>query len=299
MFHVYDIIMMFLKMATGIVTALVRFVLAMVIALFTLPRMDASPLPGWVERYLLLDAGSQSYHAMILLHHRHSNPVMNIAVQVWTLAAFHRDECLEGRAHFLPRFSLVMGGSDTDTVCDAQPVPDTEAWTQDKRYRAGHMLYQDLANQNRATQAVAVEGANEQFKMYSPGKTRVMNKWRLAIMLLRLPWLREFRVQEAHHDDFEALEVEIKDAKKKHGSKRGKMDKDEEKSSPESKTGDGVEDGVELATLKRPVSVVLGGSIAVVSELSHNPANAAATANGAVTVLVGHALHAAESEVAV
>ena len=78
-FHVYDIIMMFLKMATGIMTALTRFIMAMVIAIFTLPRMDASPLPGWVERYLLLDMGSQSYHAMIMVHHRHSNPHVLVA----------------------------------------------------------------------------------------------------------------------------------------------------------------------------------------------------------------------------
>ena len=238
-FHVYDIIMMFLKMATGIMTALTRFIMAMVIAIFTLPRMDASPLPGWIERYLLLDMGSQSYHAMIMLHHRHSNPVMTMAIQVWSLATFHRDECRNNRMHFIGRHSLAMGGGETPSVCTAMPARDDEAWTKDPRYAKGHMLYVDLAKEDRATQSIPLAGKGEQFGRWSADKTRVMNKWRLAISLMRLPWLREFRVHDPHCDTMANLDRDIKVAKKRASKAkvRGKKAKDDG-SDEEQKEGD-------------------------------------------------------------
>lgn len=74
-FNAYDLFQSFMQMYTGIVTALVRFILVVVIGLLTLPRLDRSPMPAWVERYLLLDTGSKAYHATILQYATFNNPL--------------------------------------------------------------------------------------------------------------------------------------------------------------------------------------------------------------------------------
>jgi len=53
-----------------------------VISLVSLPRMTRSPLPAWFEYYLLLDSGSRSYQALVLLQHTYNHPVMRVAAWI-------------------------------------------------------------------------------------------------------------------------------------------------------------------------------------------------------------------------
>ena len=75
----FDLYKILLQIVAGIVKSLVRFVLVVVTVLFSLPRLDRSPFPAWVEMYLLLDSGSKSYQGVILLYHTMNNPVMRVA----------------------------------------------------------------------------------------------------------------------------------------------------------------------------------------------------------------------------
>jgi Ca2+-binding EF-hand superfamily protein len=75
LYHLYDLVTIFLKIAAGFMTAFVRFIITIVIALFTLPRIDVSPLPAWIERYLELDAGSKSFHAVLKSYHTFNHPL--------------------------------------------------------------------------------------------------------------------------------------------------------------------------------------------------------------------------------
>ena len=77
-FMAFDIYNIFMSCVTGIIKAIVRFVLAVVVLLFSLMRMDVSLFPAWVEYYLLLDTGSKSYQSVVVLHHHHNHPVLRV-----------------------------------------------------------------------------------------------------------------------------------------------------------------------------------------------------------------------------
>ena len=77
------------QVAAGLVKSIVRFILVLIVVFFSLPRLDRSPFPAWVEYYLLLDVGSKSYQGVIITYHLHNNPVMRVAC--WVLQEDSRD----------------------------------------------------------------------------------------------------------------------------------------------------------------------------------------------------------------
>lgn len=86
---VFELWELLTQVAAGIVKSIVRFVMVIVAVLFSLPRIDRSPFPAWIEYYLLLDTGSKSYQGMICMYHVHNNPVMRVAC--WILLEDSRD----------------------------------------------------------------------------------------------------------------------------------------------------------------------------------------------------------------
>jgi len=80
----YDLYELMLSCVTGITKALVRFALVCGVTLFSLPRMDVSLFPAWLDYYIALDSGARAYHAIIATYHAHNNPVMRVAV--WIMA---------------------------------------------------------------------------------------------------------------------------------------------------------------------------------------------------------------------
>merc|ERR1712087_605808 len=74
----FDLWEILIKIAASVVTAIIRFVLTIVAVVISLPRMDRSPFPAWMEVYLLLDSGSRSYQGLILLSHQHNNPILRV-----------------------------------------------------------------------------------------------------------------------------------------------------------------------------------------------------------------------------
>jgi len=81
-FMAFDAFRIFLTIIVGFTKGLVRFILVIVSTLISLPRMDRSPFPAWVETLLLLDSGSKSYQGMIVMWHQQSNPVLNAFVWI-------------------------------------------------------------------------------------------------------------------------------------------------------------------------------------------------------------------------
>jgi hypothetical protein len=77
---VYDVVQAFLSMFTGLITALVRMILAIAMAVITLPRLDRSAMPAWVSRYLNLDSGGAC--AVLLLF-------LGPMLVVWGLIWYH------------------------------------------------------------------------------------------------------------------------------------------------------------------------------------------------------------------
>ena len=174
-FHMFDLVMVVFRLFTGPITALVRAIMGFGIALITLPFMDRSPIPGWIERYLLLDMGSQSFHAMILLHHRLSNPVVNVAIELWAHATFRRSS---NNTAVPLRHESALGDVDNHGVAS------TDDWIHDPRYEAGHALYEQLVkDKDRAFTA------KEKWTVTATGKKGLgPMRWHLAVMLIRCPW---------------------------------------------------------------------------------------------------------------
>lgn len=57
---------MFLQLYTGIMVAVARFLVAVVVQLLTMPRMDKTALPAWIERYTNLDSGTLIAASLVL-----------------------------------------------------------------------------------------------------------------------------------------------------------------------------------------------------------------------------------------
>ena len=114
----YDLYELLLSCVTGITKALVRFALVIVVTLFSLPRMDVSIFPAWLDYYIALDSGARAYRtphspttapdafepaftapvrraadSLIVSYHQHNNPLLRVFV--WTIqedAARRRNE---------------------------------------------------------------------------------------------------------------------------------------------------------------------------------------------------------------
>lgn len=80
LFMGWDMVQILLTVVTGVSKSITRFALVTVAVLFSLPRIDRSPFPAWLETYFLLDTGSKSYQAVIVMYHHHNNPVMRVFV---------------------------------------------------------------------------------------------------------------------------------------------------------------------------------------------------------------------------
>ena len=74
----FDLFQLLVSCVTGIVKGLMRFVMVTVVNILSLPRMDISIFPAWVDYYLMLDTGAKSYFGMVLMYHAHNNPLMRV-----------------------------------------------------------------------------------------------------------------------------------------------------------------------------------------------------------------------------
>jgi len=75
---VFDFILLFISLIAGIASGFIRFIIALVIALFTLSLVNEPLLPAWVEKikFFFLDLVNRSYLSLIYLHHLHNNPIL-------------------------------------------------------------------------------------------------------------------------------------------------------------------------------------------------------------------------------
>ena len=180
-FHHYDLYMLIVRLATGFVVALVRFIMTIVIALITLTRANVSPLPAWVERYALLDTGSKSFQATLKVNHLFNNPIFRVACWLLVEDSAHRRACTAGKkdvGSYLASVDQLCGKfklfeEEAHTVeTKKNDDPDTAAQTQNKA---------DVAEDTRVT--------------VRPRRRSGLGvlRWRLAIMLHHYPQLRFYR----------------------------------------------------------------------------------------------------------
>ena len=172
-FHVYDLWMLISRLATGIMTALIRFFITIAIALVTLTRADVSPLPAWIERYLLLDTGSRSFQGAVKAYHHFNNPIFRVACWMLTEDSKRRRKAAFGFGNGMATVAQMCGrikwhstSEAKDDDCDASASAKQDAsTTKDKK----------ITVKTRRRSGLGVL------------------RWRLAIMLHRFPQLRYYR----------------------------------------------------------------------------------------------------------
>ena len=176
--------MLIVRLATGVMTAVVRFFLTVAVALITLTRADVSPLPAWIERYFLLDTGSKSFQAAVKAYHHFNNPIFRVAC--WILA-----EDPKRRRQAVLEFE--NGVATVGQLCGRI------------RWYSGSESEDDDEGDTSKSKKEAVSTKDTRVTVRTRRRSGLgVLRWRLAIMLHRFPQLRYYR---AHY-------LARKDAKK-------------------------------------------------------------------------------------
>ena len=253
-FHHYDLFMLIVRLATGFVTALVRFIITVGVALVTLTRANVSPLPAWIERYTLLDTGSKSFQAVLKVNHRFNNPIFRVAC--WVLM-----EDSARRRELTAAASATDAADDGKQIKDASDVPGDLVSVEQLCGQIKLFEEEEGANNVETKKTDAPDTTEEtQKKVDVAEDTQVTVKtrrhsglgvlrWRLAIMLHHYPQLRYYR---AHY-------LAREDAKKPHSWKQGPA------RDPEMPTTD----RTPLPALSDPTSSVATTTERSMAELAH------------------------------
>ena len=186
-FHHYDLWMLIVTLATGIMTAVVRFFITIAVALLTLTRADVSPLPAWIERYLLLDTGSKSFQAALKAYHHFNNPIFRVACWMLTEDSKRRKELFGKGFHAAGVTTSESSMVTVDKLCGKVKFDDgkkeVDAASEAKDDESGTTTETTITVKTRRRSGLGVL------------------RWRLAIMLHRFPQLRYYRAHYlAHHD---------------------------------------------------------------------------------------------------
>ena len=196
-FMVYDVAESFVSMFTGITTALVRMILAIAMAVITLPRLDRSAFPAWVSRYLNLDTGLQSYRGVIVQCHTFNNPVAVVFVALLLEAVRKKKQAASGGsqggltsedlADGLASGPSYGGLSLSDGLLTVSVVPRSTVGV-------------DAAGQAADAGTLPSESPPETVKhmqsaraRMTPRRRAVAFRFQLAVLLLRMPQLRQYR----------------------------------------------------------------------------------------------------------
>lgn len=68
--------MFVLSIAAGVMTAIVRFIVLLVVSMFALIKMDKPLLAAWALEKKNGDPANVTYIATVYNHHQHNNPIM-------------------------------------------------------------------------------------------------------------------------------------------------------------------------------------------------------------------------------
>jgi hypothetical protein len=107
LFMAYDMYEVLMTCVAGIMRSVLRMVMVIFGSLLTLPRIDRSPFPSWLEYYFLLDTGSKSFQGMIKLYHWHNHPVMRVTAWILTEDAEKRRNARDKNGMVSPKLRMI------------------------------------------------------------------------------------------------------------------------------------------------------------------------------------------------
>ena len=174
-FHLYDLWMLITTLVTGFMTAVIRFIITVGVALVTLTSANTSPLPAWIERYVLLDTGSKSFQAVLKANHDFNNPIFRVAC--WLLT--------EDSARRRDTGGAATGLAPIEVLCGQLKLVDEGAKTETKKNNEPDTSQPQERVDKPDDTTISV-------KTHRRSGLGVL-RWRLAIMLHRFPQLRFYR----------------------------------------------------------------------------------------------------------
>ena len=172
-FHMYDLWMIIARLVTGVMTALVRFFITVAVALVSLTRADVSPLPAWIERYLLLDSGSRSFQAAVKAYHHFNNPIFRVACWILTEDSKRRRKAALGFGNGMATVAQMCGRIKWHAASETKVNAESDTSTSAKEAASTKDTQITVKTRRRSGLGVL--------------------RWRLAIMLHRFPQLRYYR----------------------------------------------------------------------------------------------------------
>ena len=120
----FDLFQMLLSCVTGVAKGIARFVMLTVVNVLSLPRMDVSIFPAWVDYYLQIDSGAKSYFGLILMYHQHNNPLMRVSCWILEDDASARRKLL--RSYLPKKFEKLPPDEQEAAIKTAQATWRTE-----------------------------------------------------------------------------------------------------------------------------------------------------------------------------
>jgi hypothetical protein len=162
----FDLLQLMVMIITSITSALVRFALVVVISLFSLTRVTKSPMPAWLEEYLLLDTGSKSFQGLILLTHCNNHPVMRTAVWMMEEDAVRRREYVtveqgvskETHGYVSPRKRIISNRFNLWWLLHKNPKLRTYRWDEEvAKAEAAEKAAKAAAKKNKLKKALSMK----------------------------------------------------------------------------------------------------------------------------------------------
>jgi len=74
-FAVTDILNLYLGIAASFITALVRYIMGIVILALGTSRVDKPLLPNWILSLMWLDSSNGVYYSSVVMHNNHNHPI--------------------------------------------------------------------------------------------------------------------------------------------------------------------------------------------------------------------------------
>ena len=196
-FHHYDLWMLVVRLFTGVMTAIVRLFITIAVALLTLTRADVSPLPAWIERYLLLDTGSKSFQATVKACHQFNNPIFRVACWVLVEDSQRRRKATGKLRSGMATVQQLCGKIKSCDDEEMQSVTSEVKYNNEADTLTEITSKEENANDEPDSPKTAKEVEQKKDTQITVRSRRHSGlgvlRWRLAIMLHRFPHLQYYR----------------------------------------------------------------------------------------------------------
>jgi hypothetical protein len=83
--------MFIITILAGIMSAIVRFIMLIVISLFSMLRLDKPMLPAWALQKANGDPGNIPYISTVYNYHQHNDPILIVAAMLFVDLAYKND----------------------------------------------------------------------------------------------------------------------------------------------------------------------------------------------------------------